>query len=102
MTNRRSSTKLEQAIAAFRTAALGVAACSLVLMAPAASAQQRTAAPRASGSHLTDGIVAVVGTHPILWSEVLEVIGQERSRGTQLPSDSLGAIAFAKNILNGL
>lgn len=50
-------------------------------------------------SQLTDGIVAVVGTHPILWSEVLEVIGQERSRGTQLPQDSAGAVDFAKNIL---
>ena len=71
-------------------------------MAPAASAQQRAAPPRTSGSHATDGIVAVVGTHPILWTEVLEVIGQERSRGAQLPNDSLGAVAFAKNILNGL
>jgi peptidyl-prolyl cis-trans isomerase SurA len=102
MKHLRSSTRLQQAAAACRTAAWSAAACSLLLVAPAASAQQRTAAPRAAGSHLTDGIVAVVGTHPILWSEVLEVIGQERSRGTQLPNDSLGAVAFAKNILNGL
>ena len=46
--------------------------------------------------------MAVVGTHAILWTEVLEVIGQERSRGAQLPNDSLGAVAFARNILNGL
>ena len=59
------------------------------------AAQQRPA----QTSQLTDGIVAIVGTHPILWSEVLEVIGQERSRGTQLPQDSAGAADFAKNIL---
>ena len=46
--------------------------------------------------------MAVVGTHPILWTDVLEVIGQERSRGAQLPNDSLGAVAFARNILTGL
>src|SRR5688572_20246524 len=69
---------------------------------PAPPAQQRPAPPRTSGSHATDGIVAVVGTHAILWTDVLEVIGQERSRGAQLPNDSLGAVAFAKNILNGL
>src|SRR6185503_3495541 len=59
------------------------------------AAQQRPATPPQN----TDGIVAIVGTHPILWTEVLEVIGQERSNGTQLPQDSAGAVEFAKNIL---
>src|SRR5687768_3953282 len=67
----------------------------LFLSMPAAAQQQ----PTAPTSQLTDGIVAIVGTHPILWSEVLEAIGQERSRGAQLPQDSAGAVAFAKNIL---
>jgi len=53
----------------------------------------------APASQLTDGIVAIVGSHPVLWSEVLEAIGQERSRGVQLPQDSAGAVNFAKNIL---
>jgi peptidyl-prolyl cis-trans isomerase SurA len=60
-----------------------------------AAAQQRPATPPQN----TDGIVAIVGTHPILWTEVLEVIGQERSNGTQLPQDSAGAVEFAKDIL---
>jgi peptidyl-prolyl cis-trans isomerase SurA len=69
---------------------------SMPVAAQQPAAAQRPAAP---ASQLTDGIVAIVGTHPILWSEVLEVIGQERSRGAQLPQDSAGAADFAKNIL---
>jgi peptidyl-prolyl cis-trans isomerase SurA len=72
-------------------------ALSCVIAMPAV-AQQRPAPT----SQLTDGIVAIVGTHPILWSEVLEVIGQERSRGARLPEDSAGAAEFAKNILGNL
>jgi peptidyl-prolyl cis-trans isomerase SurA len=60
------------------------------------------AAAQARPPQATDGIVAIVGTHPILWSEVLEVIGQQRSQGAQLPQDSAGAADFAKNILNNL
>jgi phosphoserine phosphatase len=33
-----------------------------------------------------DRIVAVVGTHPILFSEVLEAINFARSRGLQVPA----------------
>lgn len=69
---------------------------TLMLFVSMPAAAQQPAAP---ASQLTDGIVAIVGTHPILWSEVLEVIGQERSRGAQLPQDSAGAVNFAKNIL---
>lgn len=68
---------------------------------PAPTAGQPPARP-ASTSQSTDGIVAIVGSHPILWTEVLEVIGQERSRGVQLPNDSVGAVNFAKNVLSGL
>jgi peptidyl-prolyl cis-trans isomerase SurA len=60
------------------------------------------AAAQARPPQATDGIVAIVGTHPILWTEVLEVIGQQRSQGAQLPQDSAGAADFAKNILNNL
>jgi peptidyl-prolyl cis-trans isomerase SurA len=69
-----------------------------VLAASPLAAQQRPAVQ----SQATDGIVAIVGTHPILWTEVLEVIGQERSRGTQLPQDSAGAADYAKNVLSNL
>jgi len=83
--------------------ALSLAVLAFVAGPSAAQTRPEAAPPRTSnGSHVTDGIVAVVGTHPILWSEVLEVIGQERARGTQLPNDSLGAVTLAKNILNQL
>jgi peptidyl-prolyl cis-trans isomerase SurA len=67
-------------------------------VAPAlsAGAQQRP------GPQATDGIVAIVGTHAILWTEVLEVIGQARSQGRELPQDSAGAAQFAKEILEQL
>ena len=72
-----------------------------------AAAQQPTvpaagAPPRATVPQLTDGIVGVVGARPILWSEVLEVIGRERAQGTQLPDDSAGAAEFARSILTQL
>lgn len=62
-----------------------------------AGAQQQRPGPQA-----TDGIVAIVGTHPILWTEVLEVIGQARAQGRQLPQDSAGAAGFAKETLDQL
>jgi peptidyl-prolyl cis-trans isomerase SurA len=76
---------------------LALAVLALIVAVPAAAQQ-----PTAAISQTTDGIVAVVGSHPILWSEVLEVIGQERSRGAKLPEDSAGAAEFARNILTQL
>ncbi len=63
-----------------------------------------TPTPSSAEATLTtvDGIVAVVGNRPILWSEVMEVVGQERSRGTQMPTDSAGAANFARDILTNL
>ena len=68
-----------------------------VVPAVTAGAQQQRPAPQA-----TDGIVAIVGAHPILWTEVLEVIGQARAQGRQLPQDSAGAAQFAKEVLEQL
>jgi len=70
---------------------------ALLLAAPVAAAQQR-----AASQQNIDGIVAVVGTRAILWSEVMEVIGQDRAQGKQLPDDSAGANAYARGILNNL
>ena len=69
-----------------------------VMIAAPATAQERPAAT----TQAVDGIVAVVGGHAILWSEVLEVIGQERSRGAKLPEDSAGAAEYARNVLTQL
>ena len=47
-------------------------------------------------------IVAVVGEHPILWSDVVEVINQRRAQGLRLPPDSAGQVAIARQVLNEL
>ncbi len=72
-------------------------AATLAVTVPAAA--QQSSAPTQS---TIDGIIAVVGTRAILWSEILEVIGQERARGARIPEDSAGAVEFARNILNNL
>ena len=46
-----------------------------------------------------DRIVAVVGTQPILFSEVLEAINFARGRGLQVPPDSAGQLALAREFL---
>ncbi len=46
-----------------------------------------------------DRIVAVVGTHPILFSEVLEQINFARAQGMQLPADSAGQLTLARQVL---
>ncbi len=46
-----------------------------------------------------DRIVGVVGTHPILFSEVLEAINFARAGGLQLPADSMGQIQVAREFL---
>ena len=62
-----------------------------------------TAAPAPASTLTTvDGIVAIVGSRPIFWSEVMEVVGQERSRGAPMPEDSAGAAEFARTILVNL
>ena len=73
-------------------ALLGVLLAPLLLAADA-RAQDSTAARAQDSTQVThdvpmDRIVAVVGTTPILWSEVLEVINQRRAQGMQVPEDS--------------
>lgn len=69
-----------------------------VAVAVPCSAQQ----PAAATPQAVDGIVAVVGNRAILWSEVLEIIGQERARGARMPEDSAGAAEYARSILSNL
>lgn len=69
----------------------------LVLAIPAAGQQ----APGA-GTQTIDGIVAIVGARPILWSEIMEVIGRARAEGQRIPADSAGAVQFARDILGNL
>lgn len=49
-----------------------------------------------------DRVVAVVSSKPILWSEVLERINAARASGMQLPADSAGQYAVARQMLEQL
>ncbi len=77
-------------------------AIALASLAGAVSAQSTTPSPSTAQGQLLplDGIVAVVGTKPILWSEVMEQVTQERARGAQIPADSAGAAEYARNVIS--
>lgn len=69
-----------------------------VLVAPGVARAQNVALKNSP----MDRIVAVVGTTPMLWSEVLEVINQRRAQNIPIPEDSLGMIALARQVVNDL
>ncbi|HEX2723664.1 MAG TPA: peptidylprolyl isomerase [Gemmatimonadaceae bacterium] len=60
------------------------------------------AAATVTGALPIDRVVAVVGDQVILWSDVMNSINQQRAAGMQLPSDSAGQAALAKDALNAL
>lgn len=74
-------------------------AAALCLAAPALPAQG-TVPPGGLRGIEVDRIVAVVGTKPILFSEVLEAVNYARANGMQLPPDSAGQVQVARDILN--
>jgi len=80
-------------IKTIRSLFLAVAGAALV--AVPASAQT----PQPLKDIEVDKIAAVVGTHAILFSEVLEAINMARSQGLQLPPDSAGQMAVARDFL---
>jgi len=47
-----------------------------------------------------DRIVAVVGQHAILWSDVLEELSMRRAQGLQVPEDSTAQLALARSIVD--
>jgi peptidyl-prolyl cis-trans isomerase SurA len=47
-------------------------------------------------------VVAIVGDQPLLWSDVLTAINQRRAQGMQLPPDSAGQAALARQVLGEL
>ena len=49
-----------------------------------------------------DKVVAIVGDQPLLWSDVLTTINQRRAQGLQLPPDSAGQAALARQVLGEL
>ncbi len=46
-----------------------------------------------------DRVVGVVGTHPILFSEVLEAVNFARAQGLRLPPDTAGQLRVAREFL---
>jgi len=80
---------------------LGAVAGTVLATAPAAvpaAAQGR--GPQALRDIEVDRVAGVVGTTPILFSEVLEAINFARAQGLQLPPDSAGQMAIAREFLN--
>lgn len=73
--------------------------CALLVGATPVAAQQDAPAQPLRDVPV-DRIVAVVGKHPILFSEVLEVINFERARGMQIPADTAGQLRIAREILS--
>lgn len=74
-------------------------------LAGRARAQDSTAAPAGpvpGVEYDIDRIVAVVGTKPILWSQVMENLNQLRSQGLQVPTDSAGQRTVFLRVLNEL
>ncbi len=49
-----------------------------------------------------DKIIAVVGTKPIMYSEVQEYINFQRQGGAQIPEDSAGFVTYARAVINDL
>jgi len=77
-------------------AALGLLA---ILVASSAAAQQRLSPPP---EQTLDRIVAVVGTRPILASQIDEEMVQQQAQGQPLPTDSAGTATLRRQILDRL
>ena len=91
------------------SAAAFVAATFVLLAAlPAATLGAQTAPPaplappaaQAGGTVDVDRVVAVVGTTPILYSELLDEVNSRRARGLQLPEDPAERLKLERDILN--
>ncbi len=84
--------------------AAALIALAIGLTAPSVSAAQDTvpALQRPGTSLPVDRIVAIVGSEPILWSDVLVAVNQKRAQGLTFPSDSGGQMAIARETLDEL
>jgi peptidyl-prolyl cis-trans isomerase SurA len=74
---------------------------SLAAQVPSPSPSRVASAPQPSTVPV-DRVVAVVGDQVILWSDVMNSINQQRAAGLQLPPDSAGQAALAKDALSAL
>ncbi|MGH7721036.1 MAG: peptidylprolyl isomerase, partial [Gemmatimonadaceae bacterium] len=76
-----------------------LAVAPLMLASAALARAQGTGAP---SSIPVDRIVAVVGSEPVLWSEVLEAVSALRAQGQEMPTDSVGMARLSRQVLDRL
>jgi peptidyl-prolyl cis-trans isomerase SurA len=77
-------------------------ALTLALLLATAAALPAAAQGGAPDEILVDRLVAVVGSKPILWSDVLEQVNSMRASGRQIPEDSAGRAALSREIVERL
>lgn len=80
---------------------IAVMPAALAAQTPNPSASQVASTPPRSAIPV-DRVVAVVGDQVILWSDVMNSINQQRAAGLQLPPDSAGQAALARDALSAL
>jgi peptidyl-prolyl cis-trans isomerase SurA len=78
-----------------------VIVAALSPLALAAQIPSTPAAPVATSLPI-DRVVAIVGTQPVLWTDVLTAVNQRRTQGLQLPTDSAGQAVLARSVLGEL
>jgi peptidyl-prolyl cis-trans isomerase SurA len=80
-----------------------VIVAALSPLALAAQIPSTPAAPVPVATSLPiDRVVAIVGTQPVLWTDVLTAVNQRRTQGLQLPTDSAGQAVLARSVLGEL
>ena len=82
----------------FRTGSLLALLCGVVTL-PVFGQEVATPAPRELP---VDKIIAVVGTKPIMWSEVQEYINFQRQQGATIPEDSAAFVTYARAVISDL
>lgn len=69
---------------------------------PAAIAPSAATVTAAANVPVVDRVVAVVGTKPILYSDVAELFNVKRAQGAQMPTDAAGQLEFARRLVDEL
>ncbi|MFI5243750.1 MAG: peptidylprolyl isomerase [Gemmatimonadales bacterium] len=82
--------------------ALALAACAASDLAAQQPTRSAPVAHVASTALPIDRVMAVVGTRPILLSEVMDFINGQRARGMPMPTDSASYAALEKSTLDRL
>lgn len=91
--------KLSLLLLALLVAATGTAAAQDTSGAVAAGDRDTSSAVAAREVVPIDGVVAVVGSEPILRTQVEEQIGALAAQGQKMPTDSAGRAALAQRVL---